>query len=116
MSSYIEVPKDQTLATALDSVGAHLIVIGTSERAQQIADDAALACTPQPGLPCTRCAVLVTSLDALSPALRQRLGAHPVDPSVIVLDAEGNFVSLTLEPPSDIDPMYIETLYLEAHS
>jgi hypothetical protein len=116
MSSYIEVPKDQSLSDALTGEEAHLIVVGSSERAREIAGDAALACEPQPGLSCTRCAVLVTSLEDLTPDLRARLGAQPVDPSVIVLDATGTFVSLTEEPPNDVDPMYIETLYLEAHS
>jgi hypothetical protein len=113
MSTPIIVPRDRSLEEALASDQVHMLIIGSSQRASELAILAGQVSDREEfGSESPRCAVQVTSLDALGDGLRGALGDIP-DATIAVLRHDGSVVSVARET-SDFDRIDLEGLFLEA--
>jgi hypothetical protein len=113
MSAPIIVPRDTSLEEALASDQVHMLIIGSSERASELAILAGqVSGREEFGSESPRCAVQVTSPDVLGDALCAALGDTP-DAAVVVLGNDGSLVSISRETV-DFDRIDLEALFLEA--
>jgi hypothetical protein len=113
MPAPIIVPRDKSLDQVLATDQVHMLIIGSSQRATELAE---LAAEVSDGIdfggPIPRCAVQVTDDDAVTPALRQEVGETP-DPTIITLKRDGTVVRAVLDD-GDIDRIDLEDMFLEA--
>ena len=113
MSAPIIVPRDKTLDQALSTDQAYMLIIGSSQRASELAVLAGeVSDRDEFGGATPRCAVQVTSDDAIGPALRQEIGETP-DPTIVTLKRDGTVVRAVVDD-GDIDRIDLEDMFLEA--
>jgi hypothetical protein len=113
MSAPIIVPRDSSLDEALASDQVHMLIIGSSQRASELAILAGqVSGREEFGSESPRCAVQVTSIDALGDALRAALGDTP-DATIAVLRHDGSIFSISRDT-ADFDRIDLEGLFLEA--
>jgi hypothetical protein len=113
MPDLIIVPKDKTLDQVLSADQAHMLIIGSSPRATELAKTAAEISQRNDfkrGAP--PCAVQVTSDAAVTPALRQEIGETP-DPTIVTLKRDGTVVRAVVDD-GEIDRIDLEDMFLEA--
>jgi hypothetical protein len=113
MSAPIIVPRDKTLDQVLSTGQAYMLIIGSSQRASELATLAGeVSDRDEFGGATPRCAVQVTSDDAIGPTLRQEIGETP-DPTIVTLKRDGTVVRAVVDD-GDIDRIDLEDMFLEA--
>jgi hypothetical protein len=113
MTAPIIVPRDKTLDQVLSTDQVHMLIIGSSPRATELAELAGeVSDRDEFGGAAPRCAVQVTSDDAVGAALRQEVGETP-DPTIVTLKRDGTVVRAVLDD-GDIDRIDLEDMFLEA--
>lgn len=113
MSAPVIVPRDKSLDQVLSADQVHMLIIGSSQRARELAElagevsdsDALRGSAP-------RCAVQVTNDDAIGPALRQEIGETP-DPTIVTLKRDGTVVRAVVDD-GEIERIDLEDMFLEA--
>ena len=113
MPAPIIVPRDKSLDQVLSTDQVYMLIIGSSQRATELAELAAQVSDRQEfGDSTPRCAVQVTRDDAIGPALRQEVGETP-DPTIVTLKRDGTVVRAVVDD-GDIDRIDLEDMFLEA--
>jgi len=112
MPAPVIVPRDKSIDQVLATDQVHMIIIGSSQRATELAELAGeVSDREEFGGAIPRCAVQVTD-DTLTPALRQEVGETP-DPTIITLKRDGTVVRAVLDD-GEIDRIDLEDMFLEA--
>ncbi len=113
MPAPIIVPRDTSLDQALSTGQVYMLIIGSSQRANDLAAEAGqVSDRDEFGGAAIRCAIQVTSDDAVGPALRQEIGETP-DPTIVTLKRDGTVVRAVVDD-GDIDRIDLEDMFLEA--
>ncbi len=113
MSAPVIVPRDKSLDQVLNTDQVHMLIIGSSQRATELAALAGeVSDRDEFGGSTPRCAVQVTSDDAIGDALRQEVGETP-DPTIITLKRDGTVVRAVVDD-GEIDRIDLEDMFLEA--
>jgi hypothetical protein len=113
MSEPIIVPRDKPLKEVLTSGQVHMLIIGSSRRAGDLAVMAGQVSDREEfGDERPRCAVQVTSVEAIDAKLRATIGDAP-DPTIAVVQADGRVTSISRDT-AGFDRIDLETLFLEA--
>jgi len=113
MPAPIMVPKDKTLDQVLSTDQVHMLIIGSSQRATELAALAGeVSDRDEFGGAAPRCAVQVTSDDAIGPVLRREIGETP-DPTIVTMKRDGTVVRAVLDD-GEIDRIDLEDMFLEA--
>lgn len=113
MPAPVIVPRDKSLDQVLAADQVHMLIIGSSQRATELAELAAeVSERVEFAGAVPRCAVQVTSDDAIPAALRQEVGETP-DPTIITLKRDGTVVRAVLDD-GDIERIDLEDMFLEA--
>jgi hypothetical protein len=113
MPAPIVVPRDKSLDQVLRTDQVLMLVIGSSARATELAELAGeLSDRDDLGGAVPRCAVQVTSDDAVGAALRQEIGETP-DPTIVTLKRDGTVVRAVLDD-GEIERIDLEDMFIEA--
>lgn len=113
MTAPIIVPRDKTLDQVLSTDQIYMLIIGSSQRATELAIEAGeVSDRDEFGGSTPRCAVQVTSDDAIGAALRQEIGETP-DPTIVTIKRDGTVVRAVVDD-GDIDRIDLEDMFLEA--
>ncbi|HXH40220.1 MAG TPA: hypothetical protein VNN08_16440 [Thermoanaerobaculia bacterium] len=113
MSAPIIVPRDKTLDQVLSAGQVSMLIIGSSQRASELAVLAGeISDRDELGGATPRCAVQVTSDAAVGAALRQEIGETP-DPTIVTLKRDGTVVRAVVDD-GEIDQIDLEDMFLEA--
>jgi hypothetical protein len=109
MPAPVIVPRDKTLDQALSTGQVYMLIIGSSQRASELAAEAGQLIDRQES---GGCAVQVTRDDAIGAVLRQEIGETP-DPTIVTLKRDGTVVRAVVDD-GDIDRVDLEDMFFEA--
>lgn len=113
MADLIIVPQDKSLDQLLSTGQVLMLIIGSSERARELAELASdVSEREEFGDDAPRCAVQVTRDDAVGFELRQEIGETP-DPTIVTLKRDGTVVRAVVDD-GEIDRIDLEDMFLEA--
>lgn len=113
MPAPVIVPRDKSLDQALSTGQVYMLIIGSSQRANELAAEAGrISDRDEPGSAATRCAVQVTRDGAIGLALRQEIGETP-DPTIVTLKRDGTVVRAVVDD-GDIERIDLEDMFVEA--
>jgi hypothetical protein len=113
MADPIIVPRDKSLDQVLSTGQVLMLIVGSSPRARELAELAADVSEHQEfDDDAPRCAVQVTSDDALGFELRQEVGETP-DPTIVTLKRDRTVVRAVVDD-GEIDRIDLEDMFLEA--
>src|SRR4051812_19202326 len=111
MPAPIIVPRDKSLDQVLATDQVHMLIVGSSRRATELAVLAGQVSDREEFGSIPRCAVQVID-DILTPDLRQEVGETP-DPTIITLKRDGTVVRAVLDD-GEIERIDLEDMFLEA--
>jgi hypothetical protein len=112
MPAPVIVPRDKSLDQVLATDQVRMLIVGSSRRATELAEIAGEISGRDSFGPIPRCAVQVTTDDAITPSLRQEVGETP-DPTIITLKRDGTVVRAVVDD-GDIEKIDLEDMFLEA--
>jgi hypothetical protein len=113
MPGPIIVPRDKSLDQVLSTGQVLMLIIGSSQRARELAELADKVCEQQEfGDDAPRCAVQVTQDDEVTFELRQEIGETP-DPTIVTLKRDRTVVRAVVDD-GEIDRIDLEDMFMEA--